>query len=107
MKHRLTALIALAAVVAVPTLASAAEPLIYPDIPAKVSMDDHLAVIVPRATAATAQHATAVIVPRNGDPAEADANAEHIYLTSECPSVLSHPGDYSSMLKRFCQIAPG
>ena len=62
MKHRLTALLALTAVVATPALASAAT-LIYPDIPAKVSMDDHLAVVVPLATAATASHQMAAVVP--------------------------------------------
>jgi len=53
MKHRLTAVFALAAFVAAPAIASAA-PLIYPDIPAKVSMDDHMAVVVPASTIASA-----------------------------------------------------
>ena len=102
MKHCLTALFALTAMVAMPALASAAT-LIYPDIPAKVSMDDHLAVVVPLATAAVAPRSTALIVPRDGDASERLANAETTYLTSECPAVLSHPADHSAMLERYCQ----
>jgi hypothetical protein len=102
MKRRLTALLALTAVVAMPALASAAT-LIYPDIPAKVSMDDHLAVVVPLASAAIAPHSTALIVPRDADAAEALASAETTYLNSECPAVLSHPADHSSLIERYCQ----
>ncbi len=106
MKTRLTALLALTAVVALPALASA-EPLIYPDIPAKMTMDDHLAVMVPLASTATkttaAHNKTAVIVPKNGDASEALAGAETTYLTSECPAALSRPADHSAMLDRFCQ----
>ena len=106
MKTRVTALLALSAIVALPAIASAAT-LIYPDIPAKVSMDDHLAVVVPLATAAIAPHSTALIVPRNGDASERLANAETTYLTSECPAVLSHPADHTAMLERYCQDSRG
>jgi hypothetical protein len=107
MKHRLTAFIALGAIVAMPALASAAT-LIYPDIPAKVSMDDHLAVVVPLATAATAPQSTAqVIVPRNGDASESLASAEVTYLASECPAVMSRPADHTALLDRFCQTGRG
>jgi hypothetical protein len=107
MKHRLTALFALAVVVAAPTLASA-ETLIYPDIPARVSMDDHLAVVVPRTAPAIAPHTTAqVIVPRNGDASQRLASAEITYLASECPAVLSHPADHTKVLDRFCQDGRG
>ncbi len=102
MKHRLTIPLAFAAVLAMPALA-AAEPLIYPDLPAKVSMDDHLAVVVPLATAAIAPHTTALIVPRDGDASQTLASAEGTYLTSECPAVLSHPADHTAMLERYCQ----
>ncbi len=124
MKHSLTALAALAAVVALPALAFAspnldftvappgaspsqtlasAQPLIYPDIPAKVTRDDHLAVVTPLATAVPTPRDTALIVPRNGDPSEALASAEGTYLASECPSVMAHPGDHTALLDRFCQ----
>ena len=107
MKHRLTALLALTAVVAMPALASAAT-LIYPDIPAKVSMDDHLAVVVPLASTVTAPRETAqVIVPINGDTAQKLASAEITYLASECPAVMSHPADHTKVLDRFCQDARG
>ena len=106
MKHRLTALFALTAMVAMPALASAAT-LIYPDIPAKVSMDDHLAVVVPLASAVTAPHKTALIVPRDGDASQRLASAEITYLASECPAVLSHPADHTAVLDRFCQNGRG
>ncbi len=126
MKHRLTALAALAAIVAVPAVAFAspnldftvnpppgahlatlasARPLIYPDIPAKMTMDDHMAVLTPLATGVTAPHATALIVPRDGDAAQSLASAETTYLTGMCPSVMAHPGDHTAMLNRYCQDA--
>ena len=152
MKHRLTALFALAAVVAAPTIATAAPliypdipakvsmddhmavvtpltttaaaahqmaavvpasligpggRLIYPDIPAKVSMDDHMAVVTPLTTTATAAHKTAAIVPTNNDPSQALFAADHTYLTSLCPNVLSHPGNFTSVYKKFCQVKTG
>ena len=158
MKHRLTALAALAAIVAVPAVAFAspnldftvspppgahlaalasaqsliypdipakvsmddhlavavpasmiasAAPLIYPDIPAKVSKDDHYAVLVPLAGAVTAPHKTALVVPRDGDAAQRLASADITYLASECPAVMSHPADHTALLDRFCQTGRG
>ncbi len=94
------------AVVAAPALASAAT-LIYPDIPAKVTMDDHMAVLVPLKGAVTKTHEAAIIVPQNGDPSQKLASAEITYLASECPAVLSHPADHTAVLARFCQNGRG
>ena len=82
---------------------ASARPLIYPDIPAKETMDDHMAVLTPLPGAVAAPRTTALIVPRNGDAAEALASAETTYLASECPAALSHPADHSALLDRFCQ----
>ncbi len=120
MKHRLTPFLALAAIVALPAVASASEgimprdtdsvrttastqALIYPDIPAKKTFDDHYAVLVPIAGAVTASHQTALIVPHNNDASQRLASAEISYLASECPAVLSHPAEHTAMLDHFCQ----
>ncbi len=86
MKYRVTALLALAAVVAVPALASAAtmgEAGSYSHPPA-----------FPFPT---------VVIPRDGDASAIMANAEHDYLANACPMVLKYPGGYSAVLNRFCR----
>ena len=120
MKHRLTPFLALAAIVALPAVASASEgiaprdtdsvrpvvstqALIYPDIPAKKTLDDHYAVLVPIAGAVSASQQTAAIVPNNNDASQRLASAEITYLASECPAVLSHPAEHKAVLDRFCQ----
>lgn len=52
------------------------------------------------------KHRLIAVVPRNGDPAVALFAADHTYLTSLCPNVLSHPGDYTAAYKRFCGQSP-
>lgn len=89
MKHRLIAVVALAASVAIPAAASAA------------TAHDTDAM-----HASTSSSRTMVIVPHNGDPAEALFAADHTYLTSLCPNVLSHPGNYTAPYKRFCGQSP-
>ncbi len=90
MKIRVTALLALAAVVALPAIASAAP------------MDE----------AGDYSHAPAfpfpvVVVPRDGDTTAIMFNAEHNYLANACPTVLKYPGSYSAVLNRFCREFQG
>lgn len=89
MKYRLTALIALAAITALPAVASAAtmrgDPAMDPSIPAFPT----------------------VTIPRNGDAPAIMFQAEHAYLDEVCPTVLDHSAGYSGVLDRFCQEAQG
>ncbi len=86
MKTRVTALLALAAVVALPAIASAA----------------------PMGEAGSYSHAPAfpfptLVIPRDGDATAITVNAEHDYLANACPTVLKYPGAYSAVLDRFCR----
>ncbi len=84
MNHRLTALVALAAVVAVPSLASAAT------MRADPAYD-------------RAPPSPTVVIPRDGDAPAILMSAENHYLANVCPTVLKHPGDNTSVLDRFCR----
>ena len=86
MKIRVTALLALAAIVAVPAIASAAP------------MGEADSYSLPRALSFPT-----VVIPRDGDATAIMANAEHTYLANACPTVLKHPGAYSSVTDRFCR----
>ncbi len=86
MKFRLTALLAVAAVIAVPAVASAA------------TMGD-----TDMFSRAPALSFPTVVIPRDGDATAITFNAENNYLANACPTVLKHPGSYSSVLDRFCQ----
>ncbi len=86
MKYRVTALLALAAVVAVPAIASAA-----------TLRDTDMAARSPAISYPN------VVIPRDGDTTAILVNAEHAYLANACPSVMQHPGSYSSTLDRFCR----
>ncbi len=90
MKSRLTALIALAAILAVPAIASAAT----------MSGTDRVA---PAFTYPN------VVIPRdqNSDSSMYLFNAEHNYLANACPTVTQHPGSYSTTLDRFCRSYRG
>jgi hypothetical protein len=83
MKTRLTALLAFAAVLAVPAIASAAPADLYPVVASPAS--------------------PIVDVPRDQDPTPILLNAEHDYLASTCPAVLKNPSAYSAVLDRFCR----
>ena len=89
MKYRVTALLALAAVVALPAIASAA------------TMDDSNTY----SSVAPAFPYPNVTIPagRRSDTTAILFHAEHTYLANACPTVLQHPGSYSSVLNRFCQ----
>ncbi len=89
MKFRLTTLAVLAAVVALPAIASAA-PMNNPDMSSGV---------------APAFPYPNVVIPRddNGNAPVILFHAEHTYLANACPTVMQHPGSYSSVLDRFCQ----
>ncbi len=86
MKTRVTALLALAAVVALPAVASAAT---MSDTDASASVR-----AFPYPT---------VAIPRDDDSTIILANTEHAYLANACPTVLQHPGSYSAVLDRFCR----
>jgi hypothetical protein len=86
MKTRVTTLIALAAVVALPAMASAA--------PMGEAGGYSRAPAFPFPT---------VVIPRDDDATAIMANAEHDYLANACPTVLKYPGSYSSVLDRFCR----
>ncbi len=85
MKIRVTALLALAAMVAAPAIASAA------------TMRDN-----DTASRMSIAYPT-VVVPRDGDVTAIEQNAEHAYLANACPTVLKQPGSYSAVLDRFCR----
>ena len=86
MKSRVTALLALAAVVALPAIASAA------------TMGD-----ADMSTSAPAFPYPNLVIPRDGDTAAIASATEHDYLANACPTVLKHPGSYSAVLDRFCR----
>lgn len=86
MKTRVTALLALAAIVAIPTVASAAT-MRHSDMAAR-------APALPYPT---------VVIPRDGDTSAILMATEHDYLANACPTVLSNPGGYSGVLDRFCR----
>ena len=92
MKIRLTALIALAAILAAPAIASAA------------TMSD-----TDTATPAPALTYPNVVIPRdqNNESSMYLFDAEHNYLANACPTVEQHPGSYSSTLDRFCRAYRG
>jgi len=91
MKYRVTALLALAAVVAVPSLALAATTSDADVFMPATSVTDFPPVIVARNHSATAPL----------------FNAERTYLSNACPAVSQHPGSYSSVLSRFCSEYQG
>ena len=86
MKYRLPALLAVAAVLAAPAIASAAT--------ARDAMLSNAIASGP-----------AISTVDDDNAAMDSANAEHAYLASVCPTVLSHQGSYSATLVRFCQEA--
>ena len=91
MKTRLTALALLAAIVAVPSVASAAtmsDTDTYTRLPLSVS---DAPVVVPRDRSATASL----------------FKAERAYLANACPSVRADPNGYSGTLSRFCSEPRG
>ena len=86
MKYRLTALLALAAIAAVPTVASAAT-MRAPDAYGRAPSFPY----------------PTVVIPRDWDPTRITVNAEHNYLAGTCPTVSTHPGNYSAVLDQFCR----
>ena len=86
MKTRVTALLALSAIVALPAIASAA--------PRDESDSYSRAPAFPFPT---------VTIPPDGDATTIMFNAEHNYLANACPTVLKYPGSYSAVLDRFCR----
>jgi hypothetical protein len=86
MKTRVTALLALAAVVALPAIASAA------------TMGD-----ADMATSPPAFPYPNVVIPRDANTAAIASSTEHNYLANACPTVLKHPSSYSAVLDRFCR----
>ncbi len=106
MKFRLTTLALLAAIVAVPSVASAAsihgnamqqKSASVPGTP-NVTLDYDLMSSLLFAPSGKS------IVPQNSDPAQALASADSTYLLSMCPTVMAHPGDHTALLNRFCQV---